>query len=487
MAASPASSRSAIGVDIGGTHIRAARVAGNGEILAHTRIRSDREPERAMAAIRSVIEAMDAPGVAAIGIGVPGRVDARTGDVLSGGYVDLSTVPVRERIEAAFGRPVAIANDCAMALVAEAAIGGAKGRRSAAMLTIGTGIGGALMDDGKVLHGRRTAGQLGHIVVEAEGRACVCGRRGCVETMSSGTALTRLMAEAGLPPGTTAADLRSRAETGDAAAAALLAGWALPLRAAIDSLVAALDPEIVLLGGGLGRDAAAAVAALPPQSSWYECRIEAATLGDDAGVIGAALAALTESDTRSARPRASSDNTKRVVLVNGVPASGKSGVARALSERTGWPVLGLDTIKNPFLEAIEGVDRPFNRVLGRASYKAIFSIIREAPAGSTFIVDAWFGFQPLELLDEHLAMAGITAAVELWCHAPPDTIADRYAARAASRLPGHPGPEYAGELRTLAARAQPTGRAPRLDIETTSPLDIERLTAWLASEGFTVP
>jgi glucokinase len=175
---------------------------------------------------------------------------------------------------------------------------------------------------------------------------------------------------------------------------------------------------------------------------------------------------------------------RRAILVNGVPASGKSGVARALAAHTGWPILGLDTVKNPFLELIENVDRPFNRVLGRASYKAIFSIIGEAPAGSTFIIDAWFGFQPPALLEEHLAMARVTATAEIWCHAPPDIVAARYAARAATRLPGHPGPEYAEELRALAARAQPIGRGPLFDVATTAPVDVDRLVQWLASEGF---
>ena len=482
MVGQPAGARSAIGIDIGGTHIRAARISEDGAILAHSRVASDHDAERAMAVIEAAIRAMDAPDVVAIGIGVPGRVDGHTGAVLSGGYVDLSSIPVCERIAAAFGRHVTVANDCAAALVAEEALGAAKGKRNVAMLTIGTGIGGALMENGRVLHGRRTAGQLGHIVVDPAGWSCVCGRRGCVETVSSGTALTKLIAKAGLPAGTKASDLRRLAAEGDGVAADILETWAVPLRAAIDSLVAALDPEIVLLGGGLGADAAAAVAALTPQPSWYETPVAAAALGDDAGVIGAALLALGEIDAMARAATAG----KRVVLVNGVPASGKSSVARALSARTGWPILGLDTIKNPFLEAIETVDRPFNRVLGRASYKAIFSVIAEAPAGSTFIVDAWFGFQPLELLDAHLAMAGVTAKAELWCHAAPDIVAERYAKRAGSRLPGHPGPEYAEELRLLAARATSTGRAPILDVETTAPFDIEGAIAWLGGAGLSI-
>ncbi|MBB5751647.1 ROK family protein [Prosthecomicrobium pneumaticum] len=501
--------RSAIGVDIGGTHIRAARVSEAGAILAITRTASARDPERALDAVIAAIRAVDADDAAAIGIGVPGRVDAATGAVLSGGYVDLSGVALRARIEALFGRPVAIDNDCGMALVAEAAVGAARGLRNVVMLTIGTGIGGALMEGGRLLRGRRTAGQLGHLVVETEGRPCVCGKRGCVETTSSGTALGRLIAGAGLAAGTTAAELRRRAEAGDPAATGVLRAWALPLRAAIDSLAAALDPDIVLLGGGLGAEAAAAVAALPAQPSWYPCRIAAAALGDEAGVIGAAHAALDRSAPlaagsppaaigRSASAAAGSPpaaiparaagatapRPKRAVLVNGVPASGKSGVARALAERTGWPVLALDVIKNPFLERIEGVDRPFNRLLGQASYAAIFATIGAAPPGSTFIVDAWFGFQPEAVLDAHIATAGLDQVAEIWCHAPPDTVAERYRSRAAARLPGHPGAAYADELRLLAARATPLGRGPLIAVDTTTPLDAGRLADWLTEMGF---
>ena len=85
---------------------------------------------------------------------------------------------------------------------------------------------------------------------------------------------------------------------------------------------------------------------------------------------------------------------KRAILVNGVPASGKSTVARAVSDRFGWPLLALDTIKEPFFTEIETVDRAFNRKLGRASYAAIFNTVADFPDPSTVIVEAWFGFQP---------------------------------------------------------------------------------------------
>jgi glucokinase len=201
--------------------------------------------------------------------------------------------------------------------------------------------------------------------------------------------------------------------------------------------------------------------------SWFAAQVVAARLGDDAGVVGAAFAAL-----RGAKP-------KRLVMVNGVPASGKSGVARALADRTGWQILTLDTIKAPFLVALSPVDRPFNRTLGRASYAAIFGMMRDAPAGSTVIVDAWFGFQPPGVLTDGLAHAGITEVAEIWCHAPPGVIGARYAARIATRTPGHPGADYVPELIALAGRAEPARRGPVLAVDTTLPPDMDALTTWL--------
>jgi glucokinase len=95
------------------------------------------------------------------------------------------------------------------------------------------------------------------------------------------------------------------------------------------------------------------------------------------------------------------------------------------------------------------------------------------------IVDAWFGFQPRELLDEYLEMAGITETLELWCHAPPDTIVSRYAARLGERLPGHPGESYLPELGELAARASPLERGPLHRIDTTQPTNVGAVSDWI--------
>jgi len=280
---------SAIGVDVGGTKIRAARVDPAGTILAHWVVATPATVPEVLAAIDAAIGELDDAGVGAIGIGAPGRVDPRRGEVLSGGFVNLAGPPLATRLKRLAGRPCIVDNDGTMALVAEARVGAGVGEVHLLMLTIGTGIGGALMSEGRISRGAGGAGQLGHITISYGGAPCACGRLGCLETTSSGTALRRLIEASRFGPETTAASLLAD-ESG--AARALLLRWAGPLREAIDSYVAALDPDRVILGGGLGEAAAEAVARIPGRSPWFQRPVVAARLGDRAGVIGAALAAL---------------------------------------------------------------------------------------------------------------------------------------------------------------------------------------------------
>ena len=230
----------AIGIDIGGTHIRAALVSAAGDILARQALASSRDPAVVRDRCLALIAALRTPEVTALGIGVPGQVIAADRRILSGGYVDLSGTDFLAAMEAATGLPVVVENDATMALLGEAGRGAATGARNVVMLTIGTGIGGAILDGGLVLRGRGTAGQLGHLPVEAPGRPCVCGRAGCVETVSSGTAFGVHLAEAGLPPGTRAQDLLTRPD--DPVARAVILAWAAPLRRAIDALIATCAP-----------------------------------------------------------------------------------------------------------------------------------------------------------------------------------------------------------------------------------------------------
>ncbi|GLS38353.1 hypothetical protein GCM10010869_39470 [Mesorhizobium tianshanense] len=486
----------AIGIDIGGTNLRAARISGTGEILDRVSEKSAPDPELVLSRIAEMVRRLDSPEVAAIGIGVPGRVDARRRAVLSGGYVNLASVSLAQRLESTAGKPVVIDNDCNMALIAEMAVGAARGHENIAMFTIGTGIGGAVAQDRRIVRGNGTAGQLGHIAVDISGEACVCGRRGCVETTSSGTALGRHIARAGLGPDVSVDQLFARDAGGDTLARGILEAWAKPLRAAIDTAVAMFDPDLVLLGGGLGLAAHRALARAPALAPWYQCPVEPAQLGDDAGVIGAGLQALAAQATVTQASPASLPSAplnpgrrtvagrravpgRRAVLVNGIPASGKSTVSRGIAERMGWPLLTLDTIKNPFLEALGGGDREFNRTLGRASYQAIWSVVGEAPAGTIFVIDAWFGFQPRQVLEDHLQRAGVEQTAEIWCHAPGEVLAERYRARLDQRPAGHPGAAYIPELIELAKRAEPLRRGPLFDVDTTKPIAFDAITQWL--------
>lgn len=286
------SDATAIGFDVGGTNIRAARISARGEILDWKTQATQSEPKHFILQIATLLRELDDGSAKAIGIGLPGRIDQPHGKILSGGYIDLTGFPLTESVRAFFDGPVILDNDGNMALVGEQAVGRGRGLSNVLMFTIGTGIGGAVISDGKILRGRASAGQLGHLTVDLNGEQCLCGRRGCVETTSSGTALKRHIIEAGLNPETTVEELLAVSEKGNRLASEVLARWILPLRAAIDGAVAAFDPDMILLGGGLGVSAHLALEKFPAQSTWYQCPVEPAELGDRAGVIGAGLSAL---------------------------------------------------------------------------------------------------------------------------------------------------------------------------------------------------
>jgi predicted kinase len=170
---------------------------------------------------------------------------------------------------------------------------------------------------------------------------------------------------------------------------------------------------------------------------------------------------------------------KKLILVNGVPASGKSTVARVISQSTGWPLLTLDTVKEALFSHLGKGDRDYNRLLGKASYQAIFSLVGDWPDGSHAIIDAWFGFQPFGILQEHLGLTGNCAIAEIWCHAKPDVIGARYRARLSQRHDGHLGADYVPELIALAETATALGNFPLFGVDTTRDLDVVALMSWL--------
>jgi predicted kinase len=174
---------------------------------------------------------------------------------------------------------------------------------------------------------------------------------------------------------------------------------------------------------------------------------------------------------------------KTVILVNGIPASGKSTLARALAQHFGLPYLSLDGIKEPFMAQLDKVDRELNRRLGYAAYQAIWSMVAQAPQRCIYVIDAWYGFQPRELLRQYLREAGVTQVLEVWNQISAKLAAERYAARLGQRSTGHPGAEYLPELRALAERAMPMAIGPVIRVDQALPLEIDRLVDWLVQHG----
>lgn len=158
---------------------------------------------------------------------------------------------------------------------------------------------------------------------------------------------------------------------------------------------------------------------------------------------------------------------RQAILVNGVPASGKSTVAKqvvqALLDRGVCSVpLGIDTVKEGLFAQLGTGDRGYNRMLGRASYHAIFNSVAAFPDTLVPVIDAWHGFQPESVLRDHIARAGIDRVIEVWCAVTPETAAERYRARAATRDTGHLPASYADELFELAGSARPVALGPVL-------------------------
>ncbi len=170
-----------------------------------------------------------------------------------------------------------------------------------------------------------------------------------------------------------------------------------------------------------------------------------------------------------------------VAWPNGMSASGKTSIARALARRLDIPILSLDVVKEQFFDALgnAGGDREFGRILARASINSIWALLVDFPPDALVVVEAWFRLPPHTAVVEGLHRAGIERTVEVWCHAPASVLAQRYADR--ERHPGHPpAADYVNELVELAGVARPMAIGPHIEVDTCDfdAVDIAGVADW---------
>jgi predicted NBD/HSP70 family sugar kinase len=249
-----------VGVDVGGSKIAVLVVDPGLNVCGrHTIPTSVGAPEEAADQIAGAVDAALAAAsatrddVRAVGVGVPGRVDPETGTVSLAVNLGWHRLPLRERLEAILGVPVGIENDvraAAAGILDRRTLGGV---RDFIYLSVGTGISAGVVIDGRVHRGTRgLAGEIGHIVVDADGPVCPCGLRGCLETVASGPAIARAAGD-----GRSAADVYAAAAAGDATARGIADHAGAALARAIHALVMTYDVERIVLGGGVSRAGAA--------------------------------------------------------------------------------------------------------------------------------------------------------------------------------------------------------------------------------------
>jgi glucokinase len=291
-----------IGVDVGGTKTLAAVVTREGAIEARLERPTDVSSQEALlveldAAVEELRSGHD--GIAAIGFGLPSLIDQPSGRALNSVNIPLADFDFRNRMSEQHGLPVGIDNDANAAAIGEWHAGAARGVRHVVMLTLGTGIGGGLILNGRPYRGATGRGaELGHVVVEYDGPPCRCGGRGHLEAVAAGPAADRA-ARRLYGAGSNAHDLVRRGQAGEADAVGALAEIGRRLGAGIASFMNVFEPELVIVGGGFAAAGELVLApareivareALPPIRN--KVSIVLAELGREAGVIGAAMVAL---------------------------------------------------------------------------------------------------------------------------------------------------------------------------------------------------
>jgi glucokinase len=319
-------SRAVIGLDIGGTKLAAALFDAAGEITAREQAPSPSMsgPDAMVTAAAALVGRLSARAArdglqppAALGVATAGVVDARDGSILSavGTIKGWAGVPLRLLLEDLTGLPVAVENDVNAMALAEGGLGAGRGCGSALVVAVGTGVGGALLIGGKLWRGRTgTAGEIGHMPVDAgadarRSPACSCGRRGHLEAFVSGPAIVSQYATAaGAGRTLTLQDVSRAHDNGDQAAAEAIRQAGTVLGRSLGGLVNAVDPDLVILAGGvlaLGvpftgpLETAFRAELLPgPEAGVHVVQSQ---FGADAGVIGAGQAALGRLTTAEGR------------------------------------------------------------------------------------------------------------------------------------------------------------------------------------------
>jgi glucokinase len=309
----------AIGVDLGGTNLKLALLDGDNQIVARVTTPTDGAAghdaviARMVDGVRELRAARPEVAVATIGVGVPGLVDSTTGITgdlpnLPGRWID---VPVGPALAAATGLAVGVINDAKAFALAELRLGAAAGARTALFVTVGTGIGGAVVAHGELVFGVDGAtGEIGHLIMQPEGPRCTCGNLGCLEMLASGPAIvgeaarrvaqgfdTSLSTLIGNDRDAITPQLvADAADAGDALAADVIERAGRWLGLGLAGAIALLAPEVVVIGGGVapagGRYYVAAERTARTHTGVIDAShvaIRPAALGYDAGVIGAAL------------------------------------------------------------------------------------------------------------------------------------------------------------------------------------------------------
>ena len=312
-----------IGVDMGGTKILSAVVNASGNILATAKIPTQAKDDTAIVIDRisdCIKEAfqksdVDADTIRAIGIGAPGPLDPETGVVIFAPNLGWKDVPLKTELEERIGIPTFVDNDVNVGTLGEHTYGAGRGVQNLVGIFVGTGIGGGIILNGELFHGAsKTAGEIGHIIVREGGPKCGCGNRGCLEALASRTAMTKQLRNAimnkgkksvikkltggdleQIRSGTLAKALRSK----DKLTLKIFKETTKYLGVGIGSIVNFLNPEMIVLGGGvveaLDEDFIKSIRkaskkyALPDTLKGVQ--IVRAELGDDAGVLGAAALA----------------------------------------------------------------------------------------------------------------------------------------------------------------------------------------------------